>query len=241
MATAPEQFWPDLKPLAESGQIEALLSSIRAVGDDSDRIGLCRTVMRHLAFDDWQNKDLDVMTAVADFAIADCQELGGDFLEQANLICYNASANLCDCWGDGFHREPRHFEKGIEYAKNALWFRDHLGKGPGSKAMATWAIGKHQQSLGRLEEARDTFRRCLELETEAAYEAGKPASISSDAPDGYLIAAGYVALLEGDSASLGRLKEVLDSMIASGGEEKDDAEIISGQLRETATQLGVAL
>jgi len=238
MANDPEQIWPDLKPLAESGQVEELIAAIRAVRDGVDRVGLCRTVIRHLAFDVWQNQNLDVMTAVADFAIADCEALGGDFLEQANVICYNTSANLCDCWADGFRREPRHFEKGLEYAKKALWFREHLGKGPGSKGMATWALGKHQQSLGRLDKALATFRQCLALEVEAAKENAKPAEVVAGAPDGYLIAAGYVALLENDVATLGRLKNVLDSMLAAGGDAKDDAEIIAGQLRETAKQLG---
>ncbi|HTQ09061.1 MAG TPA: hypothetical protein VMI31_03230 [Fimbriimonadaceae bacterium] len=240
MPTDYEQAWLELKPFAEAGQIERILAAIANREDEADRIGLSRTAIRHLAFDEWHNDNLDVMTAVADYAIAECERLGGDYFEQANVICYNTSANLCDCWADGFSRAPRHFEKGIEYAEKAVWFRDHLGKGPGSKAMAAWALGKHQQSLGRLEGALSSFRRCLDLETEAARESGKPAEISADAPDGYLIAAGYVALLERDEPALDRLKGVLASMIQSGGEPKGDAEIIEGQLRETAKQLGMA-
>lgn len=239
MATEPNEVWSELKPLAESGRVDEILARIRGVGDDAERIALSRATMRHLAFGEWQNKDLDVMTAIADYAIEECEGLAGDFLEQANIICYNTSANLCDCWADDFSREPRHFEKGIAYAKKALWFRDHLGKGPGSKAMANWALGKHLQSLGRLDEAAESFRHCLDLETEAAKADGKPTAISSDAPDGYLIAAAYVALIERDRSVLEQLKLVLDEMLAKGGEAKIDAEIIITQLRETAKQLGI--
>lgn len=234
-----ESEWPELKQLAEAGETSAILDRIRTVGDDAERVSLYRFAIRKLSFDEWQNKNLDVMTAVADAAIADCEQLGGDYLQQANVILFNTSANLADCWTDDFKREPRHFKKGIEYAKRALWYRDHLGKGPGPKAMATWALGKHQQSLGLLNEAKETFRKCLALETEAAAEAGKPAEISTEAPDGYLIAAGYAALMESNQADLAKLKAVLEEMVAKGGDPKDDAELIIGQLVETGKQLGI--
>lgn len=234
-----ESEWPRLKSLAESGDVAALLAQIQAIEDDGDRISVYRFVIRKLSFEDWQNKSLDLTVALADAAIQDCELLGADYLQQANVICFNMSANLADCWADGFAREPKHFEKGIEFAKKALWFRDHLGKGPGSKAMATWALGKHLQSLGRLEEAMVAFKKCLDLETQAAAEAEKPAEISTSAPDGYLIAAGYVALMEDDQESLTQLASVLREMDEKGGEAKEDAGIIALQLRETAKSLGV--
>src|SRR5439155_7954781 len=100
-----------------------------------------------------------------------------DYLQQANLILYNTSANLADCWGDDFIREPRHFEKGLEYARKALWYREHLGKAAANKAMAWWAIGKHLMSLGHLEESRDAFATSFDYEVKAAGEAGKPAEV----------------------------------------------------------------
>jgi hypothetical protein len=239
MSIDSSQMWTVLQPLAERGQTEQMLSSIRSIADDAERIGLYRSTIRHLAFDDWNNKNLDVMTALADAAIADCDRLGGDFLQQANVICYNTAANLADCWADDFPREARHFEKGIEYATKARWYRNHLGKGPGAMAMAMWALGKHEQSLGRFEEATSTFRQCVELEREAALAAGKPATIAAGAPAGFLIAAGYLALMERDRATLDALRAVLEAGIALGGEAKADAEIILGQLRVTGAQLSV--
>jgi hypothetical protein len=150
------------------------------------------------------------------------------------VICYNTSANLCDCWNDGFAREKRHFEKGLEYAKKALWYREHLSKGPANFAMATWATGKHQLSLGHEAEAIDSFTRCVELETQAAHEACKPAEISKDAPAGYLIARGYLALMIRNVDDLSQLAEVLREMEDLGGEPKDESEIIRLQLIETA-------
>lgn len=239
MPTDHESLWPDLKRSAEAGAVDELISRIQNVPEEAERVSLARSVIRKLAFEPWHNKDLDVMTAVADWAIAECERLGGDYLQQANVICFNTSANLADCWGDDFRREPRHFVAGLHYAQRALWYRDHIGKGPGARAMATWALGKHQQSLGHLEESLASFHRCLLLEREAAVEAGKPADLSGDAPPGYLIATGYVALLEGDLATLEKLARVLREMCARGGEDKEEADIIEGQLRETGRQLGI--
>jgi hypothetical protein len=235
-----EREWLGLKRLAEAGDAAAILEHIQAQEDPGERISLYRFTIRKLAFDAWSNKNLDVMTTIADAAIADCEILGGDYLQQANLICYNTSANLCDCWGDDFPRERRHFEKGIEYAKKALWFRDHLAKGPGALSMATWALGKHQQSLGLAADARASFERCVELEREASKESGKPIAIVAQAPSGYLIARGYLALMDGDREALAELRALLKSMEAAGGESREDAEIIAGQLQETAKHMGIA-
>lgn len=215
-----------------------MIQAIAAVADDAERISLYRLTIRKLAFDDWKHRSLDLLVAISDAAIQDCERLGGDYLEQANVLCFNSSANLADCWADGFHREPRHFRKGLEYAEKALWYREHLGKGPGSVAMATWALAKHQQSLGHAQEAREAYRRCLKLEIQAAHEAGKPAELTIDAPSGLLIAAGYVALMDDDRATLVRLDTVLRKMLDSGGEAREEAAIVVLQLRETARHMG---
>lgn len=233
--------WTELRPLAETGQIGQLLMHARVVSDPGERIAFCQSLIRNLAFDEWNPKDFDIMTAVADYAIDQCEGLGGDSLEAANVIAYSTSANLCDCWGDDFDRKPRHFKKGIEYARKALWLRSCLGKGPGPEAMATWALGKHQLSLGRTRDAAASFRKCLQLETVAANEAGLPASICLEASDTYLIAAAYVALMQRDRRTLAALREVVDEMATSGGEAKTDAEIISSQLRETAKTIDATL
>jgi hypothetical protein len=232
-----ESDWPLYRDLAEADDRDGMLNRLSAVADDAERISLRRFVIRKLAFDKWQNQNLDLVIALGEAAIEDCEALGGDWLQQANVLCFNMSANLADCWGDSFAREPRHFEKGIEYAEKALWYRRHLGKGPGSIAMPTWALAKHQQSLGHTDEAKTNYRRCLDLETEAAKESGKPAEISTDAPAGYLIAVGYVALLEDDLNKLSDLAAVLKEMFDSGGEPRDEADIILGQLRLTAQKM----
>lgn len=234
-----DQLWEELRPMAERGTTAALLGRIRDIEDDGERISAYRATMRKLTFSPWENKNLDVMVAVADAAIAECEHLAGDYFEQANIISFNTSANLADCWNDDFPRERRHYEKGIEYAEKALWYREHLGKGPGKMAMAVWALGKHQQSLGMIEEARAAFRRCLSLEEEAAAEAGKPCEIVKEAPDGYLIARAYVALIENIPQDLRMLATALDQMEAEGGDVRADAEIIRGQVIETAKQLGI--
>lgn len=236
-----EALWSDLKPLAERGDKDALLGEIKKIENDGERIATYRFVVRKLMFTPWENRNLDMMTAVSDACIADAELLAGDFLDQANIMCYNASANLCDCWNDGFDREPRHHEKGIAYAKKALWYRDHLGKGPARIAMAMWALGKHQQSLGQLEEARATFQKCVALEEEAARETGQPTEISTEASEGYIIARSYLALMDRNVDDLREVFRVLDEMEAQGGDPKQDAEIIRPQLITTGKQLGLDL
>lgn len=231
----PEAEWPALKSLAEAGAATTLVDRIAGFADGAARVSLYRLTIRKLAFEPWDNKDLDVMTAVADAALDDCDRLGGDYVQQAAAISYNTSANLADCWDDDFRREPRHFEKGIEYARRSLQYRKILEKGPRSLALATWALGKHQQSLGRQGEALGSFRRCLDLETAAATEEGRSAEVSVDAPDGYLIAVGYLALMENDQTCLRELAAVLKDH-----PDREDAEVIRSQLVATARQLGIS-
>ena len=225
-----EAVWRELRTFAEAGDTDALLRRIAAVEDDGERITLYRFVIRQLAFSEWKNKSLDVMIGVADAAISDCEALGGDYLEQANIVLYNVSANLADCWGDEFARERRHFDKGLAYARRAVWYREHLSKPPGSKAMAWWAVGKHLHSLGDYSGALEAFKTCLTFEEAAAAEAGKPSAVSADAPPGYLIAWGWTALLT-NAAEVERLWPVLDEMASRGGEDKVEADIVRGQLK----------
>ena len=233
--------WAELRPLAEARQVGLLLSSLNTVADAEERIAVSQRLIRHMAFDEWENKDLDVMTAVADFAIEEGERVGGDLLEAVNVTSYNTSANLCDCWGDGFQRKPKHFKKGIDYARKALWLRSCLGKGPGPEAMATWALGKHQHSLGRIRDATRSFRKCLLLETLAAKGAGKPAEVCVGTTDGYLIAASYLALMERNRVLLASVKEVLHQMVAQSEDAKVNADIISSQLLETAKMIDATL
>ena len=234
-----DDAWASLKAMAEAGNFEGMTAAIRAVPEGKERVSLYSSTIRHLAFEPWANRNLDVMIALADQAIAECESGGDDMLQQANVLCFNMCANLADCWADEFVREPRHHEKGIEYARRALELRRQLKRGPGAEAMAMWGLGKHQQSLGRLDEARASFERCLTLESEADVAAGKKAAVGKDASDAYLIAAGYVALLARDTGTLTAIRELLEERIGQGGEARSDAEIILGQLRETGRQLAM--
>lgn len=227
------ELWSELKPLAEAGDSAGMMAQIEQIEDVPERIAAYRTAIRKMAFDPWENKTLDPMIALADRVIELCELEGGDMLQQANVICFNTSANLADCWTNGFPHEERHFRKGLAYAEKALWYREHLGKPAGAKALAMWAIGKHRQSLG-MPEALDAFEECLRLETEAAEAAGKPAAISGEAPAGYLIAAGYVAIVTADQTTLDQVLAVCHQWESAGGEAREDAEIIAPQLRETA-------
>ena len=98
--------------------------------------------------------------------------------DEANIVCFNMSANLCDCWNDAFKRERRHFERGLAYADRALEFRRQLGKTPDKVAMAHWARGKHLLSLGRFSDAISAFKENYDCVV-AANNADEPETLEA--------------------------------------------------------------
>lgn len=175
--------------------LETLWSALQPFLEDKTPLAFndaLRFLVKALSMREWPNKRLDPMIALGEAAIVDALSLGET--DRANMHCYNVSANLADCWGDGFVRERRHFEKGLELAERALNYRRQLKKGPGPFAMAHWVKGKHLLSLGKFSEAEKSFHECLNYEKQAAEAQNKSSELSPEAPFGLILAFGFLGL-----------------------------------------------
>ncbi len=93
-------------------------------------------------------------------------------IDSANRLSYNLAADLAECWpGDEAPRERRHFEAGLRAAYDCVVWRQELGKPPDRRAMAHWAAGMHQLSLGNLVEALCAFEAAFGLALDFAVAA----------------------------------------------------------------------
>ncbi len=94
-------------------------------------------------------------------------------IDFANRVSYNLSADLADCWpGDEARRERRHFEEGLRAAYDCIVWRQELGKPPERRAMAHWAAGIHQLSLGNHIESLCDFEAAFGLALQGAMASG---------------------------------------------------------------------
>ena len=102
-------------------------------------------------------------------------------IDFANRLSYNLSADLAECWpGDEAPRERRHFESGLRAAYDCIVWRQELGKPPERRAMAHWAAGMHQLSLGNHIEALCDFEAAFGLALQGAVAAGGAAGAAGD-------------------------------------------------------------
>lgn len=240
-----EVQWPRVKELAEnSGSTEQITADIaafvRSLPDTREQIALFRFAIRSLMFQEWKNKTLEPLIQLADLTIETALKIGET--DQANITCFNMSANLAGCWDDGFQRDAGNFRKGLQYAERALEFRRQLKKGPGPFALAFWARGIHQFFLKDFVSAEESFRQSLKSAVEAAQAAGVPTTMTTEAPFAVLVAKGYIALAElaqGRKAALATYNAVIDTfekMRALSEEAKEDADIGLKQLRTCYSQ-----
>ncbi len=236
-----ESFWPKFKEFAEAGKYKEIEEEIFAREDKKEQIALLRFTVRGLMFRDWANKSLQPIIRLGDLAIETALQISET--DEANIICYNMSANLAGCWNDGFQRSPEHFIKGLQYAERALEFRRQLNKGPIPFSMAYWAKGAHLFFLNDYKSAEENFNLSLKSAIEAAGTANQSTNITKEAPFYVLIAYGYLALAQ-IAASRPEGKKIFDQVITSLEEMKSvsedakaDAEIGLDQLRYVHSQL----
>lgn len=235
-----ESYWPKFKELAEAGNHKEIENEISALKDQKEQVALLRFTVRGMMFRDWKNKSLQPVIRFGDLAIATAIKIGE--IDEANIICYNMSANLAGCWNDGFHRSHEHFKKGLQYAERALKFRHQLKKGPIPFSMAYWAKGAHLFFLSDYEAAEENFNLSLKSAIEAAATANQSTEINKDAPFYVLIAYGYIALAQiaaGRSEGNRTFDQVITSFEEMKGISEDakaDAEIGLDQLRYVQTK-----
>jgi hypothetical protein len=243
-----ELRWSRLREVVDAEGAPGCITAIRSESDNARRNQLSRLAVRKLGGGvGATGSALDAMIAIGDAAIQDLLKAATDqpgealrWLDNANVLAYNLSANLCDCWGDGDSRQSRHFETGLRYANHALELRRKLNKGHGPFSMAHWVRGKHLLSLGKAIEASDAFRECLECETSLARESGDNPDANESAPAGLLNARAFLGLSllrAGDpdgQAMLNAALEVLRTRSTRGeGEARDDAQVYREQIEES--------
>jgi tetratricopeptide (TPR) repeat protein len=211
----PEVHWDEMKSKMEEGGADAVIEFINGF-DDEERRKLYSFAQQSWSFygREWEGKNLDDYIVVAEAGIteglrqaeaATDPEEANRLKDFANVLSYNVSADLAECWpGDEVPREQRHFEAGLKAAEDCLRWREELGKGPLPFALAYWAKGMHQMSLGDNANAAKNFRKAFDYGTEYAKDEGISPDVSPEGDLLVILGAGYIGLAEwvaGDKAA----------------------------------------
>ena len=199
-----KEQWPEMKAAAESGGAETVIEFIQGFDDKLERRVLYMFANQGLVNQEWEGKSFDVYIAVCDAGIAeflrqaeaaDDEETRDKRTDGANIISYNLSADLAECWpGDELPRERQHFERGLKAAEDCIRWREELGKPAGPFSMAYWAHGMHSLSLGELEASVESFAKSLDYAREAAAAEGLPVETSAETSFSMILGAGYLGL-----------------------------------------------
>jgi hypothetical protein len=243
----PENHWEEMRRLMEEGGPRAVIDFAKNFADDLERRKLYSFCNQAFAMRDWKGKNLDGLVTVVEEGIAEGlrqaaaaadAETRDKRTDYANMLSYNLSANLAECWpGDEEPRERRHFEKGLELARRCVAWRGELKKGAGPFSMAHWACGMHALSLGDAAAARDDFQKSLDYARENARAEGNPAECAAGADFSVVLGHGYLGLARlaaGDAEGKQIYKKSLDAFQATVDgfpEKKDDAQFGLDQLR----------
>jgi hypothetical protein len=153
-------------------------------------------------------------------------------LDFANRVSYNLAADLAECWpGDEARRERRHLEAGLRAAYDCIVWRQELGKPPDRRAMAHWAAGMHQLSLGNLVEALFGFEAALGLALQAAAaspttpELKPEAHVKPGGDFGVILYYGYVGIarhLIGDASGSRQFEQACAAFEGTTRASKDE-------------------
>lgn len=241
----PEIHWEEMRARMEAGGAAAVADFVAGFNDE-ERRKLYSFAQIAFYGREWTGKRFDGYVEVANAGIAEglrqaeaatSAEDSARLVDFANVLSYNLSADLAECWpGDTLPRERRHFEAGLKAAEDCIRWREELGKGPGPFAMAYWAKGMHQLSLGDAGGASGNFKKSLNYYVEVAKEVGEATEVSPEAGFGLILADGYLGLAEwvkGDEAGKGRYENAL-AAFREGAEKypdkKDDFDFGVAQL-----------
>jgi uncharacterized protein (TIGR02246 family) len=245
-----DQHWDTLRAEHTSGGAVGVASLINRTPDIERRRKLWSFAQRSFMSKDWTGKSLDEVTAIVTAGIDESQRQAVaatspderyKAVEHANILSFNLSAELADCWPDSGRgqetRERRHFETGLRLAEDCVRARRELGKPPERRALAYWAVGMHQLSLGNRWEALGAFETAAglaALEVAGTDKAGvKPGGdFAVILYEGY---AGIARMALGDAAGRARydraIKAFEDTVAKFTGELKEDAQFGIDQLR----------
>lgn len=182
---------------------EAVIEFIQGF-EPADRIDLYNLARELYVFNQFEGQNLDDMVTVIDFALEEILSMAREeettlirmgLLDQANIMSFNLSADLAECWpGDTLRRYPRHFERGLSAALQCIEWRYYLEKDDYPFFLAFWAAGMHQLSLNRPEEALYNLVRSMNYAEQITVDAGRPLGLHAGAGYELLLAHGYFGL-----------------------------------------------
>ena len=242
-----QEHWPAMQAAVESEGAAGVIKLISGFDDDLERRVLYMFSRQGLVMGDWTGKNFDDCIAVATAGIEELlrqaeaatdDETRNMRFDGANVISYNLSADLADCWpGDDTPRAARHFERGYDAALDCLKWRGLLNKGPGPFMMAWWAKGMHELSLGRYQDSVASFTHSLAFAKDDARDQELPILVNAEGTYTVIVGAGYLGLarlLAGDEAGQVQYDEAIAAFTAQleDAEKKDDAQFGIDQLEK---------
>lgn len=246
----PYDRWDELKELMERDGADAVVGHIESHEDLLQRRKLYLFAASAFDHKEWEGKNLDALIAIAGAGIREGLREASDEVDSevaarrkdfANVLSYNLSASLADCWPDDpVKRERRHLEAGLRAAEDCVRWRDELEKGPGPKSMANWALGMHRLSLGDLAGSREAFALSLEQARAAATER-EERDVPDDEDFATALGEGYLGIAEdvlGEPGGRPRFDAACAAFdrMAEDAEKKEDAEFGLSQLREAQSR-----
>jgi tetratricopeptide (TPR) repeat protein len=249
----PEKHWEEMRERMISGGPDAVAGFIQEFDDPLARRKLYGLAHQGFSYRDWDGKNFAHVIAIVEAGMAEGvmqAESAGDsetrakLLDFANVLAYNLSADLAECWpGDETPREKKHFEKGLELAERCIEWRAELKKGPGPLSMAYWARAMHKLSLGRKAEAEADFTASLTHAAAAAREQGKPEACTSGGDFAVILGTGYLGLArwaQGSEEGRQQYQQAIDAFRATAAsvpDQKEDAQFGLDQLRTVAGKI----
>jgi tetratricopeptide (TPR) repeat protein len=241
-----QQYWEEMRALMEKDGAPAVIDFINSFKDNEERRSLYSFAQQSFAYQDWSGKNFDDYIAVVQAGIAEglrqCQEAKDQKTADAckdfaNVLSYNLSADLAECWpGDTMPREKRHFETGLAAAQDCIRWREELHKGPFPFSIAYWAKGMHQMSLGDIPGCIESFQKAFDYGLEYAKEQNLPPQVSAAGDFLVILNGGYLGIarwLSGDEAGKTLYQEAISAFqeqIKQYPEKKDDAQFGIDQL-----------
>jgi hypothetical protein len=230
----PEVHWDEMRARMEKEGPEAVIAFVEGFDDAERRRALYSLAAGGFAMREWEGKNLDDHMAVVRAGIAEGlrqaeaaldAETSAKLLDYANVMSYNLSADLAECWpGDTLPRDKRHFEAGLKAAEDCIRWREEIGKGPGPLSMAYWARGMHLLSMGETAASLENFEKSFDYAVESAKAEGKDASVSAEGDFAVILGAGYAGLaawVAGDDKGQTRYEEAVAAF--RDGAKKYDA------------------
>ncbi|WP_040951866.1 hypothetical protein [Gorillibacterium massiliense] len=147
-------------------------------------------------------------------------------LQSANVLLYNLSADMAECWRDeGIAKDRRCFETGLAAASTCIDLRKRLNKDTGSFSIAYWAKGMHQLSLGACPSAIESFTRAFQFSIAplAIHDAD---DLTKENAFNDILCAGYLGIAKwvlGDLSGKSRFEQAI-ALFSEQVEHGEDAE-----------------